>query len=92
MDSMKEKRKLQIAQEREIAKQLLTECGGLCMICGKPPDWRGFQLSHNKNKQMGGTSREIKKEDCELRCARCHAVGKHNIKEVESAPMWSKEK
>ncbi len=45
------KRRVILNQERIQVKLLLESCKGLCMTCGKPPDWRGLSKSHTKNRR-----------------------------------------
>ena len=72
----------QIANERELKKQLIEQTGGLCQRCHTTGDWRGLSLSHNRNKGMGGTTHVYTIDEVELLCYPCHNREKHGIHEV----------
>lgn len=61
--------------------RLLNRCGGLCEVCGKPPDRRGLGVSHEDAKGMGGTRRIYEDKDLKMRCGKCHSL-RHHIYET----------
>ena len=69
-------------------QRLLEETGGICPVCQRPPDWRGLQICHIRNKGMGGSKERDTIENVRVKCARCHFRDDHGINEVESQPMW----
>ena len=95
-----DKRKAGMEDEIEIRRQLCeraggqffsdgvhTRClGGLCEICGKPPDWRGLHPHEDPPKSHGG---KVSLKDSKMACGKCHS-GEYHIKEVDSEPHWSK--
>ena len=72
------KRARQILIEARLRQELLEQCKGVCMLCGKYPDWRGLSLYHVKRKSRGG---ERTKDNCVLSCGKCHSLDE-GIKEV----------
>ncbi len=75
MKKVSDKRREQLDQEKILTAKLLGECKGLCMLCGKPPDFRGLMKEHH----YGGKKREM--GDFILVCGKC-ASSQHGIKEV----------
>ncbi len=54
--------------------------GRKCKLCGtSTPDFRGWELSHIIPLARGGGDTL---ENLEVLCARCHAIHRHNIREV----------
>jgi len=53
-----------IRQENILRDKMLEECGGLCMICKKKPDWRGLCKNHTKDRK-----------NFVLSCYPCHSPG-----------------
>ena len=78
MNKISSKRKKELEQEKRMRWILMYKQSGLCAECGRTPDWRGLQLSHEIPKSQGGRTTE---KNCKLLCGKCHAR-KHGIKEV----------
>lgn len=88
---MRQKRHKNITQEviDEVNKRANRIVGvGRCESCRGIPDFRGLQFAEPR-KKMGGTTRVFTGEMVRRLCARCHFREDHNIREVESKPMWS---
>ena len=66
---------------RAMMKPIIFEAQGRkCKKCGcKTPDFRGWQLSHVIPLSKGGKDTV---ENLEVLCSKCHAIYRHNIKEV----------
>ena len=66
-------KKCELIEEQKIVKELLEICKGMCMNCGKKPDWLGLQKSHTKDRKK-----------FILVCVNCHSPeGKHQyLKEL----------
>jgi 5-methylcytosine-specific restriction endonuclease McrA len=78
------KKTQEIKNEKNIRKQLLERCKGLCEICGRHPDWRGLSPHEDKFRSQGG---KMSLENSKMACGQCHN-SKHNIVEVNSEPQW----
>ena len=44
--------------------------GGICEICGKPPDWRGLHPHHTG---IGASRKPLSLED-KMACGKCHSA------------------
>ncbi len=64
--------------ERELKKQLIERCHGLCECCHCPPDWRGLSKHEIIFRSHGGDP--LDENNVLLLCGRCHSE-KHHIKE-----------
>ncbi|GAH13105.1 unnamed protein product [marine sediment metagenome] len=90
--SVSDKRKAELEAEYEIRKQLCERAkgywvrsgdyyrclGGLCELCGKPPDWRGLHPHEEPHRSQGG---KLSLKDSKMLCGKCHSE-RHGIKEV----------
>lgn len=81
INKMSKKMAQQKRHEDKLRQELLICCQGICMQCGKLPDWRGLSLSHTKPKGMGGTSHEYTINEVQLLCGKCHAE-LHGLREL----------
>lgn len=86
------KRKAQLKDEIFIREQLCDRAGGefyshkgysiclggLCELCGKPPDFRGLRPHEKKFRSRGG---KLSMENSKMVCGKCHS-SEHGIKEV----------
>ena len=52
-----------------ITPALKAKSKGVCMRCGKPPDFRGLSKAHKTFKSQGGANTV---ENVELLCGKCH--------------------
>jgi 5-methylcytosine-specific restriction endonuclease McrA len=56
--------------EAELRAKLLEEHGGLCMECGRWPDFLGLSLHHKLFKSRGGKTED---DNVTLVCSECHS-------------------
>ncbi len=70
-----DKRREQLKLEKIQATKLLEKCHGVCMVCGKAPDFRGLYKEHH----YGGKKREM--GDFILVCGKCASL-QHGIEEA----------
>ena len=68
---MSDKMRKQKLQEAKLRQELLEECKGHCMKCGKLPDWRGLGLHEEILRSHGG---KPSRENSILVCGRCHSL------------------
>lgn len=73
-------------EQTKIRKELIEECEGSCMTCGRPPDWRGLMLSHIKALSRGG---KTSKDNCLMECGICAILYE---KKEHLRPQWQKER
>ena len=85
INPISKKKRQQIEDEKIVRQQLLERCQGRCEICGKLPDWRGLSPHEVPFKSQGG---RISMEQSKMVCGKCHNIEGHNIREVDSEPMW----
>ena len=85
------KRKLQLADELEVRRQLAIRCGGVyvqttamggycvggtCEICGLPPDFRQLHPHEKVHRSQGG---RLSLDNSLMVCGRCHDI-EHGIR------------
>jgi 5-methylcytosine-specific restriction endonuclease McrA len=70
INPISKKRRQILKEEEKIRMDLLEKCQGLCMECGKFPDWRGLSLHHKKFKSHGGGNSD---GNVMLVCGKCHS-------------------
>ena len=64
------KRAAQRRKEIELTHGLLDKCGGLCEICGNPPDFRGLAKHEIIFRGRGGDATDPL--NCLMACGLCH--------------------
>lgn len=79
MKAISDKMRIQKAKERELSKQLIEECQGLCSDCGSPGDWRGISKHEIKFRSHGGDP--LDRNNVLMLCGKCHSK-RHHLKEV----------
>ena len=67
---MSKKQKRELAKRAKLKAELIEESGGLCMKCGKPPDFRGLALVHKTPLARGG---KTNRKNCYAGCFLCHS-------------------
>lgn len=73
-------------EQAKIRKELLEECEGVCMTCGRPPGCFGLALSHIIALGRGG---KTSKMNCILECQDCAL---YYEKKEHLRPQWQKER
>ena len=67
----------QLRLERILLEELILEQGGVCGLCGKHPDWRGFSKHEFIKRSQGGDP--LGKNNCAAICGKCHSKEHHII-------------
>ncbi len=80
INKISKKQRAEIKLRSKIKAELMIECEGLCMDCGKWPDYKdGIGLLHLVHiiplSQGGKTTRE----NCTILCRTCHNTKYHGI-------------
>ena len=73
------KMRKQKVQEAKLTQELLGNSNGVCALCGRTPDWRGFSKHEIVHRSQGGSA--IDPNNTILICGRCHSK-QHGIVEV----------
>jgi|GEM_PF-2617556 hypothetical protein len=76
---MSKKMRKQKTQEAKLTQELLEKNNGVCALCGRVPDWRGFSKHEIVHRSQGGSA--IDSNNTILICGRCHSA-QHGINEV----------
>ena len=76
---MSKKMRKQKAQETKLTQELLEKSNGVCALCGRTPDFRGFSKHEIVHRSQGGSATDP--NNTILICGRCHSK-EHGIKEV----------
>lgn len=87
MKQVSNKQRVELALRAKLSLELMNEQKGLCSDCHGVGGWRGLHLAHEILSSQGG---KTTRENCSMKCAQCHSVKDHNIREVQSQPQWSK--
>jgi hypothetical protein len=73
------KMRKQKVQEAKLTQELLENSNGVCALCGRAPDWRGFSKHEVVLRSQGGSATDP--NNTVLICGRCHSK-EHGIVEV----------
>ncbi len=76
MKKVSDKQAKELVKRAKLRKELIEESGGLCMKCGKLPDFRGLSIHHIKKLSGGGVTRL---DNLLLLCYNCHSKEHHLI-------------
>ena len=80
---LSKKRRTQIDNEAKLRKERLEIADNQCEDCHNEfLDFRGLELVHLKNKGMGGTAHVYTIDEVRIKCAHCHHVNDHHLREV----------
>lgn len=71
INKISKKKSIQKREEYKLTQELLEKSGGLCMMCGQPPDFRGLSKHEIKFRSHGGSPTDI--NNVILVCGRCHS-------------------
>ena len=73
------KMRKQKVQEAKLTQELLENSNGVCALCGRAPDFRGFSKHEVVHRSQGGSATDP--NNTILICGRCHSK-EHGINEV----------
>jgi 5-methylcytosine-specific restriction endonuclease McrA len=67
-----------LRKEQALKQELASKGGGLCQLCGHPPDFRGLSKHEIVFRSHGGDPTDI--TNVQLICGKCHSLA-HGITE-----------
>ncbi len=82
MKRISDKRRRQLALERELKVKLMERCHGRCEKCRKLPDFRGLDKHEIVRRSQGGDPLDPK--NCLMLCRPCHNFETFGVKEVKA--------